>query len=343
MDWIVEEIPKLKGFQVEWAGRDGYYLSRRDQIFRLLNIDAELERICTIPTPLLRRTAARFRPFQRLLRFLVTNVIPLDNGELFVTFDKTVGVIRNGKFITLNGLMRPCRVLRSACAVDRSGKVYFGEYLLNESRGEMRIYSHSPGSDSLEVVHTFPANSIRHIHGIYLDAFTDSLFCLTGDVDSECRILQTFDGFKTFKVIGEGDESWRAVSVLFKADSMLYGTDAEHRTNNIFRIDRATGKRTSLGDVNGTVFYSKQAGSELFFATTAENAPSQTENVAAIYRVDEDGISEVAKFQKDLWPPSLFLFGLIHFPNSNTPADELFFHLVGLKGDNRTFRLRREC
>ena len=67
--------------------------------------------------------------------------VPLDNGEIFVTFDKSVGVIRNGRYRELEGLARPCRVLRSACAIDGNGEIYFGEYLANNERGPMRVYN----------------------------------------------------------------------------------------------------------------------------------------------------------------------------------------------------------
>ena len=168
----------------------------------------------------------------------------------------------------------------------------------------MRIYKFAAGSESLEVVHIFPPETIKHIHGIYFDPFTESLFCLTGDDESECRIIQTFDGFQTPQTLGEGDETWRAVSLLFTNDSIYYGMDAEYRTNHIYRLDRETKERASLGEVNGTVFYSKQIGDDLFFTTTAENAPNQTENVAAIWHIDSKGeFQEIIRFKKDLWHP----------------------------------------
>jgi hypothetical protein len=205
----------------------------------------------------------------------------------------------------------------------------------------MRVYRYTPGSNELAVPYAFPAKSIKHIHGIYFDEFTKSLVCLTGDNPDECRILRTNDGFETMRAIGEGDETWRAVSVLFDERSIYYGMDAEHRSNHIYRLDRASGERTSLGEVSGTVFYSKQLADDLFFATTAENAPSQKENVAAIWHVSKDGtLTELTKFQKDHWHGTLFMFGTIHFPYTNT-TDELFFSLVGVNEDNQTFRIRR--
>jgi hypothetical protein len=261
---------------------------------------------------------------------------------LFVTFDKSVGIVRGGKYQELKGLERPCRVLRFGCATDKNGDVFFGEYLPNTERREMRIYRYTPGADALEIAYTFPKNSIRHIHGIYSDEFSDSLVCLTGDDEKECCFWQSFDGFKTTNVLGEGDETWRAVSVLFNEKSFFYGMDAEYRTNHIYRVERENLERKSLGEVSGTVFYSKKIGEDLFFTTTAENAPSQKENVAALWNVDENGnLRELISFKKDRWHPSLFMFGTIHFPYVNNLDNELYFQLVGVEEDNRTFRVKR--
>src|SRR5687767_13789102 len=215
MKWTVEEVPELEGYTVEWAEPGNFYLSRRNVVFASADLVPPFKKIAVIAAPGWKQLASNFRLAQRLLRFMVTNVVPLENGEIFVTFDKSVGVIRNNKYEALAGLLRPCRVLRSACAIDGRGDIYFGEYLANDERGEMRVYRYKPGGQSLEVAYTFPPNSIKHIHGIYFDKFSNSLLCLTGDNESECRIIRTEDGFASTETIGEGDESWRGVSILF--------------------------------------------------------------------------------------------------------------------------------
>jgi hypothetical protein len=341
MKWSIESVPELRGYTIEWAEEGNFYLSRRNVLFHSQNLKPPFKRIAAIDAPFWKQTASNFRLVQRLLRFMVTNVIPLKNGDLFVTFDKSVGIVREGKFQTLKNLTRPCRVLRSACAIDQNGDIFFGEYLANNERGEMFIYKYVQGADSLKVVYTFPPNSIKHIHGIYFDKFTDSLFCLTGDNDSECRILSSKDGFQTTEIIGQGDETWRAVSILFDENSFFYGMDAEFRSNHIYKVNRNSLEKISLGEVNGTVFYSKKMDNNLFFTTTAENAPSQTENVAALWHIDEnDNCEKITSFKKDRWHPTLFQFGTIHFPYFNNLEDELYFHLVGVEEDNQTFRVK---
>ncbi len=339
MKWKVEQVPELCSYTVEYAEPQNYYISRRSQLFHSTSLKpSTFKQIAAIDAPLWKQAASNFRLVQRLLRFMVTNVMPLSNGDLFITFDKSVGLIKNGKFQALKNLARPCRVLRSAFAMDDKGDIYFGEYLANTMRGEVRIYKYSQGSDALETVYTFPPNSIKHIHGLYFDKFTKSIFCLTGDDEKECRILRSLDGFKTTETVGEGDETWRAVSVLFNQDSFYYGTDAEFRKNHIYKVNRRNSEREILDEVDGTVFYSKQLGEDLFFTTTAEDAPSQKENVAALWHVGADGNCEnLIKFNKDHWHKSLFMFGTIHFPCVNKLENELYFHLVGVKEDNQTF------
>lgn len=342
MNWNVEEIPELKGYTVEWAEAGNFYLSRRNVLYRSCSLKPPFEQIAVIDAPFWKQAASSLRLGQRLLRFQVTNVIALAGGDLFVTFDKTVGIVRNGKFRALDNLSRPCRVLRSACAVDEAGSVFFGEYLANEERGEMRIYKYKAGSDALETVYVFPPNSIRHIHGLYFDKFSKSIFCLTGDDEKECRILRSSDEFQSVETVGQGDETWRAVSILFTEQALFYGMDAEYRANHIYKVERDTLTRKSLGEVGGTVFYSKRIGEDLFFTTTAESAPSQTENAAALWHVGADEVlSEIISFKKDRWHPTLFQFGTIHFPFVNRSEGELYFHLVGVEGDNRNFRVRR--
>lgn len=340
MNWKVEEIPELRGCVVEWAEPGNYLLSRRDQIFRSTRIGDALVHIGTIPAPLWRSFASRSRLLQRLLRFSVNDLVPLDDGEIFVSFDRSVGLIRRDKYFPLSGLRRPCRILRSAVARGPGGDLFFGEYLDNKDRGPIALYRYRPGSDRVEIAHEFDTGSMRHIHGVYSDPVDPSMLCLTGDAARECSIYRSRDGFETIEVIGGGDESWRAVSCLFTGDAIYYGTDAEHRENKIFRIDRFTGDRTELGTVSGTVFYSQMVDGNLFFATTAENAPSQSQNVAAVWHVDPvGGVSEIVRFEKDRWHPTLFGFGTIYFPHMASRPDRLLFHVSAAHDDNKTFEI----
>lgn len=341
MKWTVEETDLPKGFVIEWAEPGRYIFSYRDLLFQGDGIDAPRRMLAKVRAKPLRSLLSRLRPAQRLLRFMFYNVVPLADGSIFYTFDKSVGVIRDGVARGLGGLSRPARVLRAGCTADADGDVYFGEYIANDRREPLNIYRYRPGASSLEVAAKLPPGFARHIHGIYFDRFEGRLVALTGDLPHECRFVVSSDGFANCEVLYEGDESYRAVSILFDEEAIYYGTDAERRANIIYRIDRSTGLRTALGEVNGTVFYSKSFAGHLIFATTAENAPSQKRNAAELWATDGSSPPEcIASFDKDHWPGGLFMFGTIHFPFANDLDDRLYFSLVGVRGDGKTFVLR---
>ncbi|HMJ08096.1 MAG TPA: hypothetical protein VK468_03770, partial [Pyrinomonadaceae bacterium] len=156
MTWKAEEIPQLKGFTIEWAEAGNYILSRRNQLFLSADLEPPFTPFASVDAPGWKQAASRSRLAQRLLRFMVTNVVRIADGGLFVTFDKSVGIVTDNKYQELKGLVRPCRVLRSACAVDQHGDIYFGEYLANDERGEMRVYKFVRGGDTVQIVYTFP-------------------------------------------------------------------------------------------------------------------------------------------------------------------------------------------
>ena len=331
----------MRGYTVEWAEPGNFVLTRRDQLFQSSSLSPPFTFLGHFPSEMWKHFGARFRPFQRALRFLFYNVIPLKGKELFLTFGKDIGIYRDGTIRRLDKLKRPCRILRSACAQDQKGNVYFGEYINNEQRDIVRVYRYVIDEDQLEVVYRFRSGEVRHVHGIYFDPFDKCLWCLTGDLPTECRILRTCDGFQTLEVVGEGDETWRAVSVLFTKDAIYYGMDAEFQTNHVYRCDRRTGKRTDLGEVDGPIYYSFAAGAELFFSVTAELCPSQVGRSATLWHVEKDDhLTRVVSIEKDFLHRGYFMRGTMHFPQGPGLADELLFHALGLKGaDNRTFRV----
>jgi hypothetical protein len=342
--WIVEPDRQLAaGFAVEWTDGLEFILSRHNRLFRATSLGGPLEAIGSVAQPSWRMVATRVRAVQRLLRSMFYNVVPLPDGSIFTTFDRSVGVIRDGHYQPVRGLVRPVRCLRGACAIDGNGVLYFGEYDSNDERRPVHIYRLTAGSTALEIAHTFPAGSIRHVHGIYFDRFEKSLWCTTGDHGSEAKFLRTSDGFKTTEVIGEGDETWRCVSLLFRKDAVYYGMDAEFIQNHIYRLDRRTGKRDVLTPVDGPVYYSRAQGHELFFGVTAELCPSQKGRAAAVWNVAEDDSAQrIASFEKDRLRRDLFMYGTLHFSLGPGLPDRFWVQGVALAGaDGQTYCVRQ--
>jgi hypothetical protein len=341
MRWRIAEEPRLRGFAVEWLEPGHIILSRRNQLFRSHSIASQPQLVGRVPAPVWRRWASRIRPAQRLLRHQVYNVVKIDDSTLFVTFDKGIGVFDVEGFRFLSGLERPSRVLPGGVASSGEGTLFFGEYLVNPERSPIRIYSWEPGAAAVEVVHEFPARAIRHVHALHHDPFTGAIWCLTGDFDAECRVLFTTDGFKTLETVGAGDESWRSVTLLFTESSIYYATDAEFQRNRIIRLERSSGERTIVGEIDGPVFAAIARGSDLFFAVTAELCPSQVGRSASLWHVDGDGkLEKLFALEKDRWPVGFFLPGTMHLSLGPGIDGTFFFQAVALQGaDGRTFRV----
>lgn len=330
--------PQLRGYTLEWADPASCVFSKRNRLYRAAEPMAPLAFVAAFPVDLWIAGVARLRPVQRVLRHMFYNVVRLGDGSYFLTFNKAIGMLTPAGIQTVRGLARPCRVLRGCCAVLDRGDIYFSEYLDNAERGPMRVYRYRPGVDEVETVYTFPAQSIRHAHGIFADPWSDALWCTTGDYGQENRILTTADGFRTVECVGCGDESWRAVSVQFTADAIYYAMDAEFTQNYIFRIDRLSGVREIIRPVEGPVYYSTSAGQSLFFAVTAELGPSQQGRFAALWRVDADGEARrIFTLDKDWLPRHYFMPGTIEFPRGPGFPDRLYFHTTALEADDAVF------
>ena len=340
---------KIRGYTIEWAEPDYFILSRREVLYKATSLDGSFVRLGAYPCTPWKNGVAKIRLCQRLFRHMYYNVLKLPDGCLFLTFGRSIGLYANGNINLVDGLVRPCRVLRSGCAVDQNGTVFFGEYLGNEKRDPVSVYRYIPGSSRLELAYTFPAGSIRHVHGIFQDPYTAELWCVTGDRGQECRVLRTVDSFRNLEIVGEGDETWRCVGLLFTQDAIYYATDAEFQTNRIFRIDRKSGRRDEIGSVDGPVYYSYILGNDLFFGVSAELCPWQKGPVhkgrsASLWHVSEDGqIHKLLSFEKDLFSVRYFMPGTLHFPNGPGQTTKLYIQCVGLKGaDNLTYRIRRK-
>ncbi len=331
---------------MEWEEDGSYLLSCRNSLFYVNDLDEQPIHLLDFPAPFIKTWICRFRIFQRLFRFMFYNVIKLNDGTIFMTFGNELATYKNGKIKMIDTSGKRFRVLRSGCAYDNKHFVFFGEYSKNENKDPVNVYKYDTINDELEIVYTFKNGVIRHVHGIYYDKFSEKLWCVTGDDLKECKMICTSDSFKTIDIIGEGDESWRCVSLIFTKKYIYYGTDSEFQQNYLYKICRESMDRKKLSKVNGPVYYSKLKSDNIFFATTAELREEDEGSVykgisPTIYAVQSDDIViEVFFTKKDSFSPIYFMPGSIHFSRGVSSSAELYFYCVGVKKyDNKALSL----
>jgi hypothetical protein len=340
VSWRAAPIPELSGFTVEWAAPGDYILSRRHVLYQTPDLKppfVEFGRVSGAPHLL---AAARLDAVRRALRLSFYNVVRLTADRIFATFDNAVLLVTAEQVKPVSGLKRAFRVLRDGCALTADGSVWFGEYVIEREFAPLRIYRLGPMSERAEIAHVFPGGFARHIHGMYVDPFDRSLWCLTGDADEHAKILRSSDGSEPFVVVGAGDQSWRAVSIQFRRNAIYYATDAHRSPYAIYRIDRATGERTHVSALDGPVYYSHRVGEDLFFGSAAE----QPRTSATLWHLDaDDRCVLLASFAKDRLPTREFLPGTLSFPSGPGDSRACYFSGVALSGIRRmSFRCAPE-
>lgn len=164
------------------------------------------------------------------------------------------------------------------------GEIFYGEYFYDKGRKEINLWKSIDDGKNWFIVYTFVAGSVRHIHAVQYDPYSDRIWVTTGDEDRECKIMYSTDRGKTFEIIGQGSQEWRAVSLLFTEDYIYWGMDSPHKQNYIFRWDRRTGTRKVVAEIDGPAYYSTQLeDGSLILATTVEGATGEWDGSAHIW------------------------------------------------------------
>lgn len=202
----------------------------------------------------------------------------------------------------------------------------FGEYFDNPDRQAVNIYASRDMGKHFEVAYTFPADEVRHVHGVFFDPYTRWLWVTTGDADKESGIWVTDDDFAHLnRIVGES-QRYRAVHLLFTEDCLYFGSDTPFERNSIYRMERASGKIDSVQTVPGSVFFGCKVGDNLFFSTAAEKSEVNTSRDPTLWgSPDGKRWQCIAKFKKDIWPMKLFQLGQILFPAGENQTGRLWF------------------
>lgn len=251
--------------QQVWCGRDlwvyrYHYESRRLQaVFRLPRRSSSLG-------GRLRDALARSW-IKRWLRpgLDIDTLTQLPGGDLVVLFDRVYwySPVQHKRFaepLAHDGIEPPLAMpLRGGLAVHPASRcAYFGEYL-NGNHREIRVARADVDRRQVEVCWTFARSDIKHVHAIHYDRFRNRLWVCTGDQDHESAIWYTDDEFRTLHRFGGGDQSWRAIAMLFDESGMEWGMDAGQDApadaiNRIYRHDFTTGQRSERAVIGNPAY-----------------------------------------------------------------------------------------
>ena len=281
---------------------------------------------------------SRFALTRRFFRAEITGLYTLKSGDrvaiakkgLFLqqkgskTFEKCFDMPRGSK--TLNLCVAP------------SGNIYFGEYFQNTDKQAVNIYCSEDNAQSWHIAYTFEAGQINHIHGLFLDPYTNRIWVVTGDRDNECIIGYTEDEFQSFVEVFRGGQEYRTCLLFFYPEQIIFATDSQYIQNKIKKFDRKTLEIIELQEIQGSAVKGGQVGDLSFLSTTVEPSEVNKDQYAHLW-VTKDGVhwEERYKAKKDCWP-SVLQFGTFEFPKYEIKElDRLYFSGRALKGlDGKT-------
>ena len=278
--------------------------------------------------------------FARLVRGGIHSIIPIcSNGKRWV-------VVAEGKLYLLDVELRTLRhffiiprgrrpLRRGLCVV--KDNVLIGEYWGNPERNSVNIYRVNCSSGKIEKYYCFPAKTVRHIHTVEKDPFTNQIWVSTGDNDDECKIVLLNADSGEEMILGEGSQKWRTLSFAFRAEAVYWGTDNHLGKNEIWRFVRCTGAIKKVGNVVGPVYYNTCLNDAIIFGTTMEKGEGEQDGYGRLYAVDHrDNITEVWKLKKDHWSARLFGYGVFEFAEGATWSKTFWVTAKGLNGGLRS-------
>lgn len=152
-------------------------------------------------------------------------------------------------------------------------------------------------------------------------------------------MLYSRDGGESFESAGEGSQIWRAGSVMFTPEAILWGTDIgidhEEQPNYLVRWDRSTHALSKLMQIDGPAYYSTQSTQGVAaIGTAVEGGKNEADGHLRLYWSEDHNHWQSIRLWRR-WPaPGLFGPATIQFPASDAPLSHLFFNVSFIMSAN---------
>lgn len=283
------------------------------------------------------RLIGNFRLPRQLLRQGLHHLIPLPNGDVFVTAKRISYVVdKDGKIRnTFTGYLGNKPGHQGVC-VTPEGTMFFGEYTLNTKReNDTHLYRSIDGGRSFEIILTLKMDEVRHIHFIKYDPYEKCVWLGTGDKDRENKLMRSLDNGDTWETVGGGSQDWRAIGVCFDKHNLIWGTDAGSvpDQNHIICMDRETNKISVIANAEGPCHgCALFKDGRIFISTGVEGGENEKDRFARLKAIENRNVKGILKYKKDIFP-LILQYGVIRFPLGTENTDRVVYTTYGLSGN----------
>jgi hypothetical protein len=133
--------------------------------------------------------------------------------------------------------------------------------------------------------------------------------------------------------VARGSQQCRVVAALLESDAILFGTDSDIEPNSILRLEKSSGRITSVCDIPGTSLHATRIGDWRAISTCVEPSAVNAGRMAVLY-VSHDGErwEATAAYAKDSWPFGFFQYGNLVLPYASNAGDLAMFSGQAVRG-----------
>jgi len=282
--------------------------------------------------------AYRFHFLSRLLRKGVHHFYPIDKETSCFIYNKRIKIVSKKNTV----LDLPLQGSRPLSFEIIDNKIFFGEYRSNPERTPISVFSIDLNSEpSLQKAYTF--YNIRHIHGVYKDPYTSSIYITTGDQNNESAIFRSSDNLKSVEKVLSGSQQTRAIKLLFDSHFIYFGSDTPNEQNHLYKLNRETKNVTRLTEVGSSVFHGCKVGDWLFFSTAIEPSNVNKTKYAEVWASpDGNDWRCILRLKKDVFPMKYFQYGQIFFPKGPGDDENLWLSPFATKFSNKSIKIPLE-
>jgi len=269
----------------------------------------------TLPVSTQKYFLSKSRAISRALRIGIHQIKQIHNGKILIYCDNNVFLsdfsFSSFKQINLNSKF--FQILDySVCVTPKF--TYFGEYIPNLYKNKVNIFRTQDG-ENWDIIYSFPKKSIRHIHLLQYDPFSQKIWFSTGDADSECLFGYANFDFSEVEILGKNNQDWRSLELLFTHEKIFWGTDNPDGQNWLISFDRNSHTIQKITQFNGPIYNLKRVSTGYIILTANEGGISEWDNRAHLwYTPDIQKLlwEECISYEKD-WMPFIFGYGRLTY------------------------------
>lgn len=344
----------LKGYQPLCLMDEKVLLYKKSKMFLYDYKYDNFELVFRFEIGLSTKVKEGFRLLSRVFRTGIRSALAINQDEVLFVAERNLCYLNIGEnklkklYKIKSGFSDPLNLCKPV--IEGKGFVaLFGDYGDNKKREEVSIYGIHKDL-TIQVLYTFKAGTIRHIHNIVRDDLKNGYYIFAGDNEPNAGIYWADINFKIMKPIIVGAQKARAVCGFMTNKGLLYATDSVSSQNYIYLLIENNNKPVLLEvvPINGSCIYATKYSGGYVFSTTVEspeNNGSRISNLLSIKRgkgilsndvhlvhvTPQLETNIIGTYRKDKLPYKLFQYGVVRFPSGQENSNILIMYPCAVK------------